>query len=413
MRAHATPLILSNFGTAEQTCLALDRAPLIAGDTGQSYDENWLQALIDAHPAVLPVSDIEPALVPLTAVCRELPLPSGYVDNLLVTPDGGIVVVETKLWRNPQARREVVGQVLDYAKDLAAFSYDQLEAAVAIARRDRGSKLFDIVCGPEAEADDERRFVDAVSRNLRLGRLLLLIVGDGIQESAERLGDFLQRYVGAQFTLSLVELSLWRLPMGQGVLVQPRILMRTVQIERAVVRIDGGMTLTPAPLPADTTVSRSTTLSETQFFEHLAQVQADLPERLRTFLTELEPLGVYTDVKRGLSIRWRGPDDRSFHLGVVDRTGGVGTDYVNWSADSVGRVDLSHAYLDHLAPLVGGVVRRTPKQTGWWVSVDGAYPQLDRLLDRAEDWKEAIVSYIESIRRALDTSTGQAFPDRS
>jgi len=32
--------------------------------------------------------------------------------------DSGFTIGECKLWRNPEARRKAVGQVLDYAKDL-------------------------------------------------------------------------------------------------------------------------------------------------------------------------------------------------------------------------------------------------------------------------------------------------------
>jgi hypothetical protein len=34
--------------------------------------------------------------------------------------------VECNLWRNPDAVREVIAQILDYAAELASLSYDQL-----------------------------------------------------------------------------------------------------------------------------------------------------------------------------------------------------------------------------------------------------------------------------------------------
>lgn len=74
------------------------------------FDEAWLQRLIMHHPSLLPVDQIEPAFHSLVPICVELPTPSGYVDNLFVTPAGDIVLVECKLWRNPKARREVVAQ---------------------------------------------------------------------------------------------------------------------------------------------------------------------------------------------------------------------------------------------------------------------------------------------------------------
>jgi hypothetical protein len=64
--------------------------------------------------------DIEPAFTPLISICRELPTSAGYLDNLWLTPEGGIVLGECKLMRNPQARREVVAQALDYARAIFA-----------------------------------------------------------------------------------------------------------------------------------------------------------------------------------------------------------------------------------------------------------------------------------------------------
>ena len=86
----------------------------IGGKDGH-HDEQWLQHLVHRHPTCIPMDQIEPGLPELIPVCMELPLSSGYLDNLLMTPEGDIVIVEVKLFGNPQARREVVAQALDYA----------------------------------------------------------------------------------------------------------------------------------------------------------------------------------------------------------------------------------------------------------------------------------------------------------
>ena len=91
----------------------------------------------------------------------------------------------------------------------------------------------------EAGEIDEAGFVDAVSRNLRLGRMLLLIVGDGIREGVESLSGFLQMHAGFHFTLGIVEMPVFRLPQG-GLIVQPRVLARTVNIERGIVKVADG-----------------------------------------------------------------------------------------------------------------------------------------------------------------------------
>ena len=91
---------------------------------GEARREAVLRDLIVAHPDILPVHDLDPSYGRLITITRELSIPGvGFVDVLLMDEHGRLVVVECKLWRNPQARREVVGQILDYARELSRFAY--------------------------------------------------------------------------------------------------------------------------------------------------------------------------------------------------------------------------------------------------------------------------------------------------
>jgi hypothetical protein len=178
---------------------------------------------------VLPNEQIEPALTPAVPICMELPLESGFVDNLYATPDGDLIVGEAKLFRNPEARREVVGQVIDYAKDLSALSYEKLEDAIKLAEAPDGEgghpkdRLYEAVTKSVGHEEiNEALFIDAVSRNLKRGRFLLLVIGDGIQEGTENIATFLHQHAGMHFTLGLVELAIFALPSEiGGYLVQP------------------------------------------------------------------------------------------------------------------------------------------------------------------------------------------------
>jgi hypothetical protein len=214
--------------------LALRPVALASG--GRS--EAWLRDFLLAHPAVLPTAAIDPAYADPIPVCRELRTPAGRIDCLFVTRFGGLVVVECKLWRNPQARRELVGQILDYAKELAAWDYADLQREVSIARSDRGTNaLFGIVSTRYPDTE-EAEFVDAVARNLARGRLMLLLAGDGIREGTESIVQYVGRYAGLHLTFGLVEVAGYEMPDGR-LLVQPRILARTANIDRAVVRVEG------------------------------------------------------------------------------------------------------------------------------------------------------------------------------
>jgi hypothetical protein len=411
MLAYTRPLLVAGFGGGDETCQALEQVPLKAGKGEKpAYSELKLQTLIQDHPALLPVAEIEPALVPLVPVCLELPVVTGFVDNLLMTEDGGIVLVETKLWRNAEARREVVAQILDYAKDLSGLDYAGLESRVRLARKEPGLSLYRLVC-PEGAEEDEARFSDAVSRNLRLGRILLLIVGDGIQENVEQLVGFLQRHVALQFTLGLVALSLWRHPVEGWVLVQPRVLARTVQIERAVVRIEQGVVAHPVqiePVAASgPSAPRPASISSETFNERLAATNsAGLPGRIGAFLDAVAPLGVVGEQKVNLNLKYLHPEAGSFSLGSIEPSGIIDTSYCNAAAQSFGRLDLVEAYHRALARLIpGGSVKETAKRTGWRiVGADGRSPPVSLLLDAQEGWIAAIQDYAKGIDAAAETA---------
>lgn len=212
----------------------LQRVPLAARVGRGGVDEATLQGLFFDHPECLPVAAVDSAYGDPVPVCRELSVPAGSVDALYVNSLGRLTLCEFKLWRNPQARREVIGQILDYAKDLASWSYEDLQRQVSLALGREGSNvLYELVSERNPDVV-EAEFVDNVTRHLRRGEFLLLIVGDGIRERAEKIVDFVQSHSGLRFNLALVEAALYR-DGPDRLLVQPRVLARTEIVQRFVV----------------------------------------------------------------------------------------------------------------------------------------------------------------------------------
>lgn len=101
-----------------------NRLPL--GDT-RGRNEAWLRDTLFANPGLLPIHDIEPAYGPLLPLCTELRTPAGPLDIAFINPVGRLTLVECKLWRNAEARRKVVAQVLDYARAVKGWSYADLQ----------------------------------------------------------------------------------------------------------------------------------------------------------------------------------------------------------------------------------------------------------------------------------------------
>lgn len=159
---------------------------------GEARREHTLRDLIYYNPSILPVRDIDPGYGRLFTVARELNVPGvGFIDVLLADEYGRLVVVECKLWRNPQARREVVGQILDYARELSRYGYEDLQRQITVATRRQGNVLYAMACDAGGTLD-EAQFVDRVSRDLAAGRFLLMIAGDGITEGTRRIGEYLR-----------------------------------------------------------------------------------------------------------------------------------------------------------------------------------------------------------------------------
>ena len=173
--ATGTPIIVS-----PQTSAPLRRVT--------DWNERRLQELIYDHPTCLPLDQIEPGIGRLVSVCMELPLRVGTADNLFVTPEGNLVLAEVKLWGNPEARRKVVAQALEYATALFKLGYTELETAVMkgdFKGASRPESLYSLVDG--ADSPTESVFADRVARNLREGRIVVLIVGDEIRPATDEL----------------------------------------------------------------------------------------------------------------------------------------------------------------------------------------------------------------------------------
>lgn len=232
MRQHTTPLVIGENGVQPL-------APVSAGQHG--WSEAFIQDLVQRHPSCLPIREIDPAFADPVPICTELNTPVGPIDNLLVTAGGLPVLVECKLWSNPESRRKVVAQILDYAKELVRWTAADLQREASKRLGESGNPLLTRVRAAGHDID-ETDFNDALTRNLRLGRCLLLLVGEGIRENVEAIAEYLVEHAGLHFTLGLIELPIYDLP-GGGRLVAPRVLTRTHVIRREVISLPANLAL--------------------------------------------------------------------------------------------------------------------------------------------------------------------------
>jgi hypothetical protein len=279
-RQHSVPILLP--AGAAGTGSATPLKPLTQRGGEVTVSEADIQNLVHAHPACLPIAEIDPMFLGPVPICTELNTPAGPIDSFMVTPSGLPILIECKLWRNPEGRREVVGQILDYAKELSRWSSSDLQREVNRRLGRNGNSLLELVRAANP-AVDEIQFNDALTANLRRGRFLLLIVGDGIREGVEAISEYLQVHAGLHFSLGLVELPIYIMPDG-GRLVAPRILARTTLISRTVVALPDGYVLQESediPMTGEVDPDRSALADEQQRFwtEFLPYLKLDDPEQ--------------------------------------------------------------------------------------------------------------------------------------
>jgi|CXWL01.1.fsa_nt_gi hypothetical protein len=399
-----TPVVLRNnrFVPLQRVSLA---APGKDASAQFSYDEAWLQNLIQDNPSILPIAEIEPGFGDLIPVAKEVSCGSqGVIDNLFLTANGGIAFVETKLWRNPEARRAVVAQTLDYASALAKMSYADFEAAAlsGVLAVPRPRSLYELI-GDKADALDETSFIDAVSTNLRRGRMIAIAAGDGIRSETETIAEHLQSHAGVRFTFALVAIELYRDPEGL-ILAVPRNIAKTTLIERGVVEIRDGRIDVSSPTQTGTEATaskRGVSMTEELFMEEIAKRDPQLPAAIRNFLDKAALIGVEQDWRATLNLKWRGlSDGPDINLGFINKNGSLSTEVTNSRINPAA----TREYQQTLASLSGGtVIESKYYQSGPLLAAADkkSLVKIEALLPQHTDaWLTAMELFIGRLREA-------------
>jgi hypothetical protein len=201
--------------------------------TDTPYDsESILQEALAEYPQVIAGPTTSGQENRLLFIEREMGVPASEqgssvfsLDHLFVDSEGVPVLVEVKRSSDTRIRREVVGQMLDYAAN--AVRYWPLPD-VRTALEDRAShdektveELLSSELGWELSAD---QFLDQLYGNLRSGHVRLIFVADALPERLCRIIEFLNEQMSPAEVLG-VELRQFQ---GDGHTVYvPRVVGRT------------------------------------------------------------------------------------------------------------------------------------------------------------------------------------------
>ena len=203
----------------------------------QPYElEDHLQELIERHPNLLAGDQVNPDAprrwLMLTREARLASEEGGAdrwkVDHLLLDQDAIPTLVEVKRSSDTRIRREVVGQMLDYAANAVTYwNLDSLREEFEKEVREQGREPEEEIAAlVNDENADYGEFWERAKTNLRAGRIRLVFVADTIPTELQRIVEFLNEQMSPADVLA-VEIRQY-VGAGEQMLV-PRVFGQTAE----------------------------------------------------------------------------------------------------------------------------------------------------------------------------------------
>jgi hypothetical protein len=181
-------------------------------DEREFDSEDRLQALLANYPDLLGGDQIDEASPRRWLLIeREIGVPGEeagagrwHLDHLFIDQDGIPTLVEVKRAADTRIRREVVGQMLDYAANGVRYwpidsIMEEFARTCTAHKRDSAEVLADFLSGSQ----EPEQFWGAVKENLRNGNIRMLFVADQIPEELKRIVEFLNEQMDPAEVLAI------------------------------------------------------------------------------------------------------------------------------------------------------------------------------------------------------------------
>lgn len=190
--------------TSEGNLIQLNEAPYIS--------EDLLQQLLAQHPNLLAGGQIDSANPRRwLLVDREFGVPDDEytssrwsLDHLFIDQDGIPTLVEVKRSTDTRIRREVIGQILDYAANAVSYwTIDKIQLRFEEQCNISGIHPQDVI-NESLQCDfDADELWERVKTNLKAGKIRMLIVADTIPKELQRIIEFLNEQMSPAEILGL------------------------------------------------------------------------------------------------------------------------------------------------------------------------------------------------------------------
>ncbi len=352
-------------------------------ETPFAAEENF-QQLLAKHPSLLAGDQIAPdSPRRWLLIAREIGVPGEAgggnrwaLDHLFLDQDGVPTFVEVKRSSDTRIRREVVGQMLDYAANAVAYwPGDRLEAQFESTCKEAG-RTPEVVLGDFLGSDDSQEaFWQEVRDNLAAGRLRLIFAADRIPAELRRIVEFLNEQMER---LEVLAVEIRRFAGGGVRTLVPRVIGIT---EKA--RTKKGA----AP-------RREVAWDRASFLARLHDLGSqDIPTAVR-ILDWAEERGCVIQGGRGTRMAGLNLDLREINLFAIDEWDGAGRIRVNFYLlpEPLDRDPKRSELLSRLNELRGVDLPPETRYQGIPMSVVAGEAELEHLL-KTLDWVIEVIGF--------------------
>ena len=198
---------------SKRKVLLIDGSKVTPLNKTEFTGEGKLQDYLEEYPTLIPLADIVEGASDLICIGREVSAGSGSIDLLCIDQDGLLTVVETKLRRNREARREVIGQIIEYASYVSQWTADNVyrianeyfAKSIRVPQNYKGKTLETImqeIVGGDFLSEDLRA---KIGQNLGDGRIRLIIAVDELIEPLRATVTFLNSH--SNFDVLLLQVT--------------------------------------------------------------------------------------------------------------------------------------------------------------------------------------------------------------
>lgn len=188
-------------------------------ESASFLNEKELQDYIESLPSILnAISQLNRQDYPLYILKRELSVASGSIDFLATDVDGSLYIIETKLAQNPELRRAVIGQVIEYASNLTDASYERISKECIKYLKKPGSlerAIHDFYSSQQEKEGEpiptEGEYKQAISENLAKGRFNLVIVANKVSFEIQKLFHYIDQMTRDNLNFIILEINKYHL----------------------------------------------------------------------------------------------------------------------------------------------------------------------------------------------------------